>query len=99
MAGSHARGLLCAEKSPPEWGVVTSVCKQVIPVKNYGCKSNTVGESILTSIGAKHQSPGIIHLFNVAYHLCVSEAIFYKHLGSLTVIRATKFMIHEWLFA
>ena len=49
-------------------------------------ESNLLGESILTSIGAKHQSPGIIHLLNALYHLCVSQAIFYNHLGSLTVI-------------
>ena len=48
--------------------------------------TKNVGECILTSIGAKHQSPGIVHLLNVSYHLCVSEAVFYKHLGSLAVI-------------
>ena len=45
-----------------------------------------LGESILTSISAKHQSPGIIHLLNVSHHLCVSEAVFCKYLGFLAVI-------------
>ena len=51
----------------------------------------SVGESIHTLIGAKHQSPGISHLLNVSHHLCVSETISYKHLCSLAVISDTIF--------
>ena len=62
--------------------------KQRIWLLTFPDRKNTgnLGESILNSFGAKHQSPGIIHLLNVSHHLCVSEAIFDKHLGSLAII-------------